>query len=138
MNTPRIIIAAVLALSLVSCAPARQAAEFVFDAVKIATVDVQNPVTKNDLYAVENSMIVAFAGLNAYKKTCVRGAIAPSCRGVIAKLQVYTRQVPPILDNLRDFVKNNDQVNAKIAYNTVKQLLADFKTTAAANNVQVQ
>lgn len=102
------------------------------------TTGVSNPVSKQDLYAFENGMIIAFAGLNAYKKSCANGALPPSCKDTVKQLQVYTRRIPPVLKDLRSFVKNNDQVNARIAYSTATQLLADFKAVATANNVQVQ
>lgn len=103
-----------------------------------ATASMQNPVSKQTLYNFENGMIVAFAGLNAYKRTCVSGAIPASCKQVIANLQVYTRKIPGVLMQVRAFVKNNDQVNAITAFNTAKGLLAEFKSVAAVNNVKVQ
>ncbi len=108
-----------------------------------STASISNPVTKDMLNDVENGGILIFAGLKAYKKTCVDLVIPQSCRGVIQKIQVYTRKLRQpdgsgILADLRGFVKNNDQVNAVIAYNVAMQLMADIRTIAASNNVQVQ
>ena len=133
----RLLAPALLALSLAGCVTDNLTAN-ISTAVQAVTVGVQNPVTRNDLYAFENSMIVAFAGLNAYKKTCAQGAVDVNCRANIAKLQVYTRKIPKVLADARVFVKNNDQVNAQVAYSTAKQLYADFTALAAASNIKVQ
>jgi hypothetical protein len=107
-------------------------------AVRIASVGVANPVTKQDLYNFENGMIIAFAGLNAYKRVCVAGTIPASCKDTIRSIQVYTRQLPPLLAQARSFVKSGDQVNAKLVYNTLLDLYDRAKTIATANNVKVQ
>lgn len=124
------IIALALVLSLGACAQLQTAEKFI-------TGSVSNPVTKTQLYEVENGAIVVFAGLNAYKATCVRGAIPPSCKLTIAAIQAYTRQIPPQLKVLRVFVKGNDQVNAMLVYNTITQLLANAKATASASGVNL-
>lgn len=103
-----------------------------------STASIGNPVTPAMLKEVEDGATVAFAGLRAYKTSCVQLAIPQSCRDVIQKIQVYTRKLPPLLTSVRAFVRNNDQVNAVIAYNAITGLIADFKTEAANNSVQVQ
>lgn len=103
-----------------------------------STATVNNPVTPQMLSNVENGAIIAFAGLNAYKKSCVDLVIQQSCRQTIQSIQIYTRKIKPLLVDLRNFVRLNDQVNAVIAYNALVGLIADFKTVATANNVQVQ
>lgn len=108
------------------------------ETVSVATKSIDNPVTKTDLYNLENAMIVAFAGLETYRRACLAGAADVNCRSNIRKIQIYTRQIPPILSGLRTFVKNNDQVNAVVAYRTVQTLIANFKAAAAANNVEVK
>lgn len=125
------IIPILLVLSLGGCAVLGQ----LFQA---ATVGVNNPITKESLKTTEDSITVVFAGLNAYKKSCIQLLIPQSCRGTIAKIQVYTRKLPPLLTNLRSFVRNNDQVNAATVYNAIKQTILDFKAVATANNIQVQ
>ena len=57
------------------------------------------------------------------------------CRANVAAIQQYTRQLPPLLAQLRSFVKDNDQINATLVYNQVVTLVANFK--AAAKNVGV-
>jgi type IV pilus biogenesis protein CpaD/CtpE len=123
-----------LAVALAGCAQVQK----VTTAVQAITVGVQNPVTKKDLYAVENGMIIAFAGLNAYKRVCARGVIDPQCKDVIRTLQVYTRQLPSLLANTRTFVKSGDQINAKVAYAALLDVYNRFRSIAAANNVKVQ
>lgn len=119
-----------LGLSLSGCAQFGQAVNF-------ATVGVANPVTKNMLYEAENGAIVVFAGLNAYKRTCVQGAIPPSCRAIVQSIQSYTKQVSPLINTLRVYVKANDQVNAGVVYNTIIQLLTQAKSMASANGVNL-
>lgn len=126
----KILLAFTLALALTGCAQLQSAVNF-------ATVGVANPITKNMLYEAENGAIVVFAGLNAYKQTCVAGAIASSCKDTIRAIQQYTRQIPPQLKVLRAYVKNNDQVNAGVVYNTIMQLLANAKATASANGINI-
>lgn len=129
----KIILALALAFGLGACSVTDGV-----NALSTAIVGTTNPVTKNDLYAFENSMIVAFAGLNAYKKSCIAGAADVNCRANVAKLQVYTRRIPAALATTRAFVRQNDTVNAQIAYTALKQLFADFTAVATANNVRVQ
>ena len=101
------------------------------------TVGTKNPISKDTLKTFEDTLTIAFAGLNAYKKSCVSGAVPQSCRTVIASLQVYTRKLPNALGTVRKFVKNNDQVNAQLAYDALLDLYGQFKTSATASGVQV-
>ena len=100
------------------------------------TQNYNNPITPDRLYAAENGAIVVFAGLNAYKQSCALNVIPQSCRKVIGRMQVVTRQIPPYLRQLRAFVRNNDQVNAIIAYNEVQKLIASARSMQARNGVQ--
>lgn len=118
-------------LALPACAKVQGAVQF-------ATTGMANPVTPQMLYDAENAMIVGFAGLNAYKTSCVKGLIAQVCRQNITQIQVYTRQIPAALTTTRQFVKNNDQVNATTAFNTVVTLIADYKAMAQALNIPVE
>jgi len=126
----KLIILLALVLPLGACANS-QLGQFL-------TTGVANPVTKQGLYDFENGMILAFAGLNVYKKSCIAGAIPAGCRDVIVKLQAYTRQIPAELKVVRGYVKNNDTVNAQLAWATLNDLMTNFKAQAAANGVQVQ
>lgn len=120
-----------VALSLGGC----EQLKMILDVAPKLTASVNNPVTKDMLNDAENGAIIAFAGLKAYKRSCVELAIAQSCRGTIQGIQVYTRKLEKILPDLRAFVRDNDQVNAGIAYNTVIGLIADFKSEAAKASI---
>lgn len=115
------IVAMALLVGLGGCAQLQQATNF-------ATVGVANPITKTQLYEIENGATVAIAGLNAYKQTCISGAIPDTCKTTIRTIQVYTRQIATLLPTLRNFVRQNDQVNAPIVYNTITNLISQVKT----------
>lgn len=127
----KIVLALVLCFGLTGCA---QLGDIVS---RSTTASIANPVTREMLYDAENAAVIVFAGLRAYKKTCVEGAIPPSCRDVIRKIQVYTRRVPPLLDSTRRFVRNNDQVNAIIAYNAIREAMSNVAAIAQQNNVSI-
>lgn len=133
----KIIIIVSLALSLGACAtlPSIQSIE---TAVQLGTASVANPVTPKRLEQAENALVLVFTGLNAWKASCKNEVIPPSCRDQIAAAQVYTRKLPPIMAELRVFVRNNDQVNAFIAFNTFANLIAIVKTQAAQNGVEIR
>jgi len=105
--------------------------------LQLITGSTSNPVTPERLYQVENAMIVAVAGLNAYRQSCLKGVADVNCRKNIAAIQVYTRRIPPLLTQARTFVRNNDQVNAIVVYNQIMTLIANFKSTAAAAGVPI-
>ena len=130
----RVLVIAALGLSLAGCT----AMDNFIAGLKFASTGVNNPVTPTMLYNVENTATLAFAGLKAYKQSCVNGALPPSCKGVVTSIQAYTKQIPQVLIDLRKFVKNNDQINAMAAYNTIVVLISDAKAVATANNVKVQ
>lgn len=125
-----LVLAATLTLPISGCANIQKLFE-------IGTASITNPVTPTMLKNAEDGMIVVFAGLNAYRDTCVKGLIPPDCRTIIQSIQVYTRQLPPLLIKARAFVRNNDQVNAVVIYNTILDLIESAKATAVKNNVRV-
>ena len=122
-----------LSISLSGCA----ALQNIQEAVSIGTASVANPVTKERLRQIEAATTLVFVGLNTWKQSCVRGLINATCKEQIAAVQVYTRQLPPYLTQLRMFVKNDDQVNAVVVYNNISNLVATVKARAAASNVQL-
>lgn len=127
----KLILAAAVALSLGGCAGLQTA----FEVASFASKSHTNPVTKNDLYRIESGIQIAFIGLNTYKRSCVRGLVDVHCRANVAAIQVYTRQLPPLLIQLRGFVKNNDQINAVVIYNQLTTLIATMKSSAVAIGV---
>lgn len=105
--------------------------------ISLATKSITNPVTINDEYAIESSVRIGVAALAAYKKACAADAADKACRANVAAIQVYTRQMSPLLAQLRSFVKNNDQINATIIYNQLVTLYTNFKTAAVNVGVKV-
>ncbi len=106
-------------------------------AVQEALTPRTNPITQADLHEVEKGLVVAATGLNLYKQLCIRKAIDISCRETIAYLQkTYTRPAKIVLANLRKFVKENNQVSALSAYNTLKQIMDDLKRETPAIGAQ--
>lgn len=111
----------------------------------VLTADIPQPVTRKMYRNISNGGIVVVVGLNIYKRKCEAGSIGASCFDAIERVQVYTRKLcsafvqghcqTGVLADLRAFVRNNDQVNARIAYNTATQLLASIRNTAAATGI---
>ncbi len=122
-----------LALSLSGCA----SIQAIDTAFQLGTASISNPVTKDRLNQAESAITLVFAGLNAWKKSCVQGLIPPSCEAQIGAVQVYTRQLPPYLAQLRSFVRKNDQVNATVVFNSIVDLVGTVKTQAAVGGVTI-
>lgn len=126
-------LALVLATSLGGCAFLKN----VETAFTLGTASVANPVTKDSLNQVESAAILVFTGLKAWKTACVQALLPPSCKAQIGTVQVYTKQIPPYLNQLRAFVKNDDQVNATVAFNNITALIATVKTQAAQSGQNI-
>jgi hypothetical protein len=101
-------------------------------AISVGTASIANPVTKTRLNQMESTLTLVFAGLNTWRTSCVQGLIPSSCRQQITAVQVYTRQIPPYLAQLRTFVKSGDQINAVSAFNNLTTLVDTIKSQAAA------
>lgn len=129
----KIILALTLSLSLAGCVTFQQ----IETAITLGTASITNPVTKTRLNQMESAIIIVFAGLNAWKASCAQGLIPVACRQQIAQVQVYTRQIPPYLAQLRSFVKSNDQINATVAFNTLTSLIGTIKSQAAASGASI-
>ncbi len=136
----KILLALVLILPLTGCASLPSVAEsFLNLPTGVLTQSVQNPVTPYMLYEIENGLTPVVVGLNVYKRNCWKSVPAgtpAACKNTTRKLQAYTRKVPPLLEQAKTFVANNDQVNAKIVYNEIMKTISDFKSTAAKAGVQ--
>lgn len=128
-------IALVLALSvgLAGCAQLQA----IGTGVSIATASIANPVTTDRLFEIEASVRIAITALQTYKRACVAGAADKMCRANIAAVQPYTRQIGPLLIQLRSFVKNNDQVNAVVVFNQVTTLYTNLKAAASSVGVDL-
>jgi len=122
---------ALLAISLGGCAQLQA----IQSAIQIGTATAANPVTPDRLFQMENAAQLIFVGLNTWKTSCKNGILPVSCKTQIAAVQVYTRQIPPYLAQLRSFVKKNDQINAQVVFNQITSLISIVKTQAAQSNV---
>jgi len=117
---------AVIALALGGCAQLQA----VGTGVSLVTKSVTNPVTKTEEAQIELSIDAAVVALRGYKTACIQGTADKNCRGNIAAIQRYTRQMPPLITQLRGFVDSNDQVNAVVVYNQLTALYTNFKSAA--------
>jgi len=120
----RFLVAVLVAVSITGCAQLR-----------ILTGSVDNPVDRTTLAQVEQTLDLATKSLLVYRRSCLSGAADVHCRANIRAVQVYTRQVPPLVAQLRGFVKDNDQVNALVVYNQLTQLMANAKRIAIASGI---
>lgn len=132
----RIILALTLSLSLGACA-SLPSIHTIQTIAQLGTASVANPITKQRLFQMESAVTIVFAGLNTWKRQCQLGTIPATCRDQIAHVQIYTRQIPPALKQLRAFVKEDDQVNAVVVFNRMTGIIADVKALAATNNIQI-
>lgn len=101
----------------------------------ITTTSIQNPVTPKMLDNAQKALNVASDALNIYGNLCVKQRIAQTCWDDIESIQVYTKQLPPLLTSARKFVRSNDHVNARIVYDTVQGLLSDIRRESLAKGV---
>lgn len=99
-------------------------------ALSLTTASIANPVTNDKLLAIESATQIAITGLQAYKAACVKGTADKNCKANVKAIQQYTVKLPPILTQLRGFVKSNDMINATVVYNQLTQLIANVQTTA--------
>jgi PBP1b-binding outer membrane lipoprotein LpoB len=122
-----------LAFSVAGCAQLQA----IGNGVSLATASVTNPVTKTKEAQIELAFDTAIEVLKTYKRACVAGSADVNCKANIRAIQVYTRQVGPMINQLRRFVDTNDQINAIVVYNQLTDLYANFKTAAANVGVNV-
>jgi predicted nucleic acid-binding Zn ribbon protein len=122
-------------LSLGGCAKLQELTDKFQNIADFATVS--NPVTPAKLKQVESGALLVFKGMNLWRKSCEQRLINESCIKQINAVQVYTRQISPYLDQVRQFVKNNDQVNAVVVYNELVGLIKTVKAQVAANGIKV-
>lgn len=118
-----------MTLSLFLCGCAQMQA--ITAGISLATKSITNPVTKTEEAQIELAMDTALQALLTYKQACIAAAADKNCRANIAQIQTYTRQVRPLLIQLRTFVDTNDQVNASVVYNQLSTLYINVKTAAA-------
>ena len=129
----RIILALTLSLSLASCATF----EAVTSGISLATKTFANPVTKTEEAKIELAVDAAVQLLKAYKRACAEGSADVNCRDNVAQIQPYTRQIPPLVAQLRTFVDTNDQINASVVYNQLTALYTNMKASARSLGVNL-
>lgn len=106
-------------------------------ALSVVSATVDNPVTRERLLKVESAVTLVFIGLNAWRDSCERGLLPPTCVQQIRTAQVYTLQIKPYLRQLRRFVKQNDQVNAIVVFNQLMDVIQIVKGQAAAGGAPI-
>jgi hypothetical protein len=129
----RYIVVALVALSLGGCAQLQTAGNL-FNA---ATKSYDNPVTEQELYQIEASLRIVSIGLVTYRRECLKGTVDVNCRLNIEAIQPYTRQIKPLLLELRQFVRTDDKVNGIIVYKRLANLYNSIVTTATARGVNL-
>lgn len=123
----KIFLVLALTMSLAGCAQLSA----VSTGVGLITKTIQNPVTKQELFEIEASLRIVVEALNTYRRACLAGSADKNCRANIMAVQPYTRQINPLLVELRSFVKNDDQINAVVVYNRLTNLYTTVRTSAA-------
>jgi hypothetical protein len=123
----RYLAVALVALSLGGCAQLSA----VSGGLSLISKTIQNPVTEQELYEVEASARILVEALLIYRRACLAGSADKNCRANIAAVQPYTQQIKPLLIQLRQFVKNDDQINAVVIYNRLTSLYTTVKSSAA-------
>ena len=122
-----------LAFSLGGCAQLQTASM----ALTAATKSYDNPVTKQELFQIEASMRIVVEALLVYRRACIAGNVDLRCRENIMAIQPYTRQVKPLLVELRQFVMTDDQVSAIVVYKRLSNLYTSITTEAANRGVNL-
>lgn len=123
----RIVLILALAVALGGCAQMGM----VGTGISLVTKSVANPVTKVEETQIELAIDAAIVALRGYKQACIQHTADKNCRANIVAIQRYTRQMPPLIAQLRRFVDTNDQVNAVVVYNQLTELYSNFKTAAS-------
>jgi len=124
----KLLIVPLLCLSLGGCLTLQG----IETAYQVGTASIANPITRDRLYTMEQTIKLMFISLNTWKRLCTSGQINADCKQQVRTVQVYTTSVPFYLSELRKFVANNDQVSAISIWNQLSDTIAIAKTKAAA------
>lgn len=133
----KILLVAALSFSLTGCAGFTEKLQIIGQGISLATKSIANPVTKNEEAQIELALDAVIDALRAYKQACKDGAVDKNCAANVAQIQVYTRQIKPLVIQLRTFVDNNDQLNASVVYNQLTSLYTNVKSVAANLGVNI-
>lgn len=133
----KLLVICAVAFSLGGCAQIQDFVGKFQNIADFATATVDNPVTPAKLKKAEAATLVIFKAMNLWRDSCAQRLINDGCVKQIAAVQVYTRQIPPYLTQVRQFVKENDQVNAVVVYNSLTNLIKLVKAQVSANGIKV-
>lgn len=122
-----------LSLALAGCAQLQA----ITTGVSLATASVSNPVTPTKEGEIELALDSAIQVLKTYKAACIAGGADVNCKDNIRQIQAYTRQIKPMVVQLRGFVDSNDQVNAVVVYNQLTTLYTNMKAAASSLGVSL-
>jgi hypothetical protein len=64
--------------------------------LSLVTKTITNPVTEQELYAIEATARILVEALLTYRRACIAGSADKSCRVNIEAIQPYTRQIKPL------------------------------------------
>lgn len=138
MMMRRILLSAVLALSLAGCASMPGP---LGDAVRVLTTTIENPVTGVDIYRVKNTYAAALEVAVEYRRYCwerpyavlmVDSVARPICerrRAVVRSMQKAKDNASAAIAAAENFVVNHPTINASIAIRAAWDAVADFKNT---------
>lgn len=129
----KIALAIVLSTSLAGCAQLQTAQNL----ANIATTSIDNPVTREKMYQIEASLRIATEALLTYRRACIAGTADLRCRENIEAIQPYTKQVPPLLTELRSFYRNDDKVNALVVYKRLGNIYNNIVNQAAQRGMNL-
>lgn len=131
----KLALALVLSTSLVGvgCAQLQTAQNL----ANIATTSIDNPVTAEKMYQIEAALRIAVEALLTYRRACIAGNADLRCRENIEAIQPYTRQVPPLLAELRAFYRQDDKVNALVVYKRLGNIYNSILNQAATRGVNL-
>jgi hypothetical protein len=99
------------------------------------TASTANPVTPAMLGEIEEGLSAATAGLLTYRRLCIAGQSRRTLSRQHPHHPGYTKQAKPLILALRRFVRENDQVNAVVAFNTLRDIVLQIKSTRATMGV---
>lgn len=103
-----------------------------------ACATIQNPVTANELAAVESAYGVTLSVAVAYRNACARKAsyVYPSCRSIVPRLQAAGRSAQTAVVAARKFVRENPTIDASSLISVARLAVDQFKTIADTNGVR--
>lgn len=120
-------------VSLGGCAQLQTASNL----LTAATKSYDNPVTEQELYQIEASFRIAVEALLTYRRACIQGTADLRCYENIDAIHPYTKQIKPLLTELRAFVRSDDKVNGIVVYKRLANLYNTIITAASSRGVNL-